>query len=810
MDAPIGGSVVRSSRIVFDALQYHQCTGHTWVYRRSDGAGILAARGTGSTGYRVDRLFSVASGAGRKTRLMKTQSKCVTRFLALLMSIYTLPGIAQATPYLDGTVAYDYYVAGVDDDGFEWVDAGMYAQSVVNDSGSWSGPLSMAGWLTPTRSPTGSGVEAGYLPIGSLAPNSQAEINDTVAADDVRPGEYFVNMLLQDDRYPGTWEDSRELPPTLLWRGGLEAIGPLRIYQYNSGRVDVDFDRLENRRLDGRYSNSLVLRLLATYGFGPASDGLVLCEKVVSGMYSGDSRLSAGFSCYPDVSINGEFTLHLEVAESGGRGGYSTLTGPDAYFQDGWIERFYGCNDCFSDSPYGHDTVYYAGGMAIWTLFPLLLAGVMQARRGLRLLAVALLLPFAAIAAPTADYTDAELDQLLAPIALYPDTVLSNVLIAATYPLEVAQAARWVHEHDNLETDAALAAVEKRNWDESVKALVAYPEILERMDEDLDWTQDLGEAFLAQDEAVMDRIQVLRRRADDTGSLDDPERVQVVREREIIYIEPAVTGRMYIPYYDPWVVYGNWWWPAYPPHHWSYWAGHPVAYYSGHYSPFYWGAWVAISPGFYFSAFNWHRHHVVVVPHHYQRHGYYRARDVARYEGAQRWQHDAGHRRQVEYRHQRLSHRSDDNRTQRRETLDRGNYRQRSTRTDAAPNSTPRRVQRQQSRPNGTTGATAGKNRSSRQPTPGQHDAKSRPQSDRNKSDRRGAAPPAHSPRRQDSVERAPTRSQPSERSADDANATEGRSRPYREPSSRGGASREQRGGERRQSRNDSSRDSRR
>ncbi len=701
---------------------------------------------------------------------MNIHSKFPTRSLALLLSILALPGSALATPYLGGTVGYDYYVAGADDDGFEWVDADFYVQRVVNDSSSGSGPLSLAGWLTRDRDPAGVGVAAGYLPIGTLAPNSQAEIYETVAADDARPGEYLVNMLLQDDRYPGTWEDSRELPPTLLWRGGLEAVGPLQLYQYSNGQVDVDFDRLENRRIDGRYTNTIVLRLLATYGFGPASDGVVLCEKIVPGMYSGDSRLSPGFSCYPSASINGEFTLHLEVAESGGRGGYSTLTGPDADFRDGWIERFYGCDACFADYPDAHDTVYYAGGMAVWSMFPLLLAGLLRARRSLRVLAVALLLPIAAVAAPATDYSDAELDQMLAPIALYPDSVLSNVLIAATYPLEVAQAARWVREHDGLQPDAARAAIAKRNWDESVKALVAYPEILERMDEDLDWTQDLGEAFLAQDEDVMDRIQALRRRADDRGSLDDAERVQVVREREIIYIEPAVTSRVYVPYYDPWLVYGSWWWPAYPPHCWSYWAGRPAAYYSGYYAPFYWSSWVAIAPGFYFSAFNWHRHQVVIVPRGYQHHGDYRARDVTRYEGAQRWQHDASHRRQVEYRHQRLSHRSDEYRTQRRETVDRGNYRQRSARVDATPNPTPRRSTRQESRSGEAAGPESRTSRSSRSSAPEQREAPSRRQTGRE---------------------------------------VESRSRPEHQRSSRDPARSEGRSSERRESRNETRRESR-
>src|SRR5690606_9466242 len=107
-------------------------------------------------------------------------------------------------------------------------------------------------------------------------------------------------------------------------------------------------------------------------------------------------------------------------------------------------------------------------------------------------------------AADSGDFTAAELDQMLAPVALYPDTVLSHVLIASTYPLEVVQADRWTRENPGLETEAAVAAVENQDWDPSVKALVAFPQVLDRMSADLAWTQRLGDAFLADEGAVMD------------------------------------------------------------------------------------------------------------------------------------------------------------------------------------------------------------------------------------------------------------------------------------------------------------------
>jgi hypothetical protein len=103
-----------------------------------------------------------------------------------------------------------------------------------------------------------------------------------------------------------------------------------------------------------------------------------------------------------------------------------------------------------------------------------------------------------------------ELDQLLAPIALYPDSLLAQILMASTYPLEVAQAGRWAETNQNLEEDALTAALEKENWDPSVKSLVNFPQVLDMMNAKLDWTQKLGDAFLAQQKDVMDTVQKLR------------------------------------------------------------------------------------------------------------------------------------------------------------------------------------------------------------------------------------------------------------------------------------------------------------
>jgi len=246
-------------------------------------------------------------------------------------------------------------------------------------------------------------------------------------------------------------------------------------------------------------------------------------------------------------------------------------------------------------------------------------------------------------------YSRAELDQMLAPIALYPDSVLSHVLIASTYPLEIVQAARWSREHPDLHGQEAVDAVEGKPWDASVKALVAFPELLARMDDDLDWTERLGAAFLAQQEEVMDSVQGLRDRAYDAGSLDSLEHARVIREREVIYIEPLYSHVLYVPYYDPWLVYGPWWWPAYRPHCWTHWHGHPARYYGG---GFYWGIGFRIAPAFYFTGFHWHDRYVAVRPVH--RHAgatwSHSSRDLAHRRDAQRWQHDTRHRHGVAYR----------------------------------------------------------------------------------------------------------------------------------------------------------------
>lgn len=247
-----------------------------------------------------------------------------------------------------------------------------------------------------------------------------------------------------------------------------------------------------------------------------------------------------------------------------------------------------------------------------------------------------------------------ELDQMLAPIALYPDSMLSQILMASTYPLEVVQAARWSRSNAHLKGQDAVRAVEPMDWDPSVKSLVAFPQILHRMDERLDWTQRLGEAFLAQEPQVMETIQGLRQRAAAAGNLRSNDQIRVARQDERIIIEPAHPQVVYVPYYDPVDAYGPWWWPAYPPVFW----GPPPGYYVApvHAPAFIWGSGIVIGTGFFFGHFNWPHRHVIVVHHHPAKVVVHRPGTVVHRalitpdHKPVRWQHNPHHRRGVPFR----------------------------------------------------------------------------------------------------------------------------------------------------------------
>ena len=237
--------------------------------------------------------------------------------------------------------------------------------------------------------------------------------------------------------------------------------------------------------------------------------------------------------------------------------------------------------------------------------------------------------------------TQQQLDQMLAPIALYPDSLLSQILMASTYPLEVVEAAHWSAANPNLQGDQAVSAVEQNNWDPSVKSLVAFPQILRMMEEQLDWTERLGDAFLAQQAQVMDTVQSLRRKAQAAGNLQSGGEVVVRPEGQLIVIEPVNPEFVYVPYYDPMVVYGTWWWADYPPVYWAPWPGY---YWRPGFAPgFSWGVGITVGSGFFFGVFDWAHHRIDVEPH-------YRGRRVApRTVAPQVWRHDPTHRRGVPY-----------------------------------------------------------------------------------------------------------------------------------------------------------------
>ena len=178
-------------------------------------------------------------------------------------------------------------------------------------------------------------------------------------------------------------------------------------------------------------------------------------------------------------------------------------------------------------------------------------------------------------AKPAATFKPEELEQLVAPIALYPDSVLAQVLMASTYPLEIVEAARWSKEHKDLKGDALTKELEKQSWDPSVKTLTNFPDVIAMMNEKLDWTQKLGDAFLAQQKDVMDAVQRLRAKAKAEGNLKSTKEQTVKTEpapegsatTTTIIIEPADPQVVYVPTYNPTVVYGAWPYPAYPPYY---------------------------------------------------------------------------------------------------------------------------------------------------------------------------------------------------------------------------------------------------
>src|SRR5258707_15212022 len=158
--------------------------------------------------------------------------------------------------------------------------------------------------------------------------------------------------------------------------------------------------------------------------------------------------------------------------------------------------------------------------------------------------------------APAAKQSAQELQQLVAPIALYPDALVAQVLAASTYPTQIVEAERWLQRHSDVKGDKLAKEVDKQDWDPSVKAMAQFPSVLENMDKNLSWTSSLGDAYANQPQDVTDAVQAMREQARKAGHLDSNEQEQVTTRGNTIIIEPANPEVVYVPAYDPWLVYG--------------------------------------------------------------------------------------------------------------------------------------------------------------------------------------------------------------------------------------------------------------
>jgi hypothetical protein len=247
-----------------------------------------------------------------------------------------------------------------------------------------------------------------------------------------------------------------------------------------------------------------------------------------------------------------------------------------------------------------------------------------------------------------------ELEQLVAPIALYPDSLVAQILMASTYPFEVVQAGKWAKKNKDLKGDALTKALEKENWDPSVKSLVNFPQVLDMMNDKLDWTQKLGDAFLAQQKEVMDTVQKLRAKAEAEGNLKTTKEQKVVVEKETqtIVIESASPEVVYVPTYNPTVVYGTWPYPAYPPYYY-----YPPGYAAGA-ALFSFGVGVAVGAawGYAWGNCNWRGGDVNVNIN--RNTNFNNNIDRSKYQnttgkgGKGEWKHNPEHRKGVSYRDQ--------------------------------------------------------------------------------------------------------------------------------------------------------------
>jgi hypothetical protein len=247
------------------------------------------------------------------------------------------------------------------------------------------------------------------------------------------------------------------------------------------------------------------------------------------------------------------------------------------------------------------------------------------------------------LAPDASQYTVEQYDQMLAPIALYPDPLLAQILMAATYPLEIVHAARWLQDPNNaaLKDDQLAAALEQKPWDPSVKSLVPFPQILRLMNDNLTWTEQLGDAFLAGQAAVMDSVQRLRQKAQAAGYLGANPQEVVSTQDSAIMIEPASPETVYVPVYDPDVAYGMWPYPDFPPYFFP-------GYFDGAviFGGFEWFGFGIDVPLWDWGRWDWRRHRIDIDRDRFNAINAHHRPPI----GSGAWQHDPSHRHRVPYR----------------------------------------------------------------------------------------------------------------------------------------------------------------
>jgi len=226
--------------------------------------------------------------------------------------------------------------------------------------------------------------------------------------------------------------------------------------------------------------------------------------------------------------------------------------------------------------------------------------------------------PSAQMPVQAAKQTTAQLQQLVAPIALYPDALVAQILAGATYPDQVVEADRWIQQNPDLKGEQLGQEVDKQPWDPSIKALAEFPSVLANMDKNLSWTSSLGDAYVNQPQDIMSAIQVMRQRAKDAGNLNSTSQEKVSGKAQTIVIEPADPQIVYVPEYDPWLVYGA------PIGVWPGWYEYPGLFLAGPGIEFGLGFGVGFFGGFGWGwhhwGSDWHHHDVVFDHHHFESH----------------------------------------------------------------------------------------------------------------------------------------------------------------------------------------------